>query len=221
MTKILLSCNAEEHENAQKIQAAIREQLGFAVMMDVEDWQNHSSKEEEMSLTLLDSNLEAASLLLVFQFGYENISAWVMIEESDERKRDVSMRNEYEDEDDEDYFPECVDFSESIAEGIVVFEDILKHNLGLVLRGQPEKKTATYCSSADEEILTAEVTLVAPLAEVQSVAAGLSKVDKQDSAATSSSNMPTTIPSDLPKFLLNGRGADCLINKFKRRLSLQ
>mmetsp|Transcript_43696 Transcript_43696/g.105396 ORF Transcript_43696/g.105396 Transcript_43696/m.105396 type:complete len:110 (+) Transcript_43696:146-475(+) len=96
MTKILLSCNADDYDNSQKIQAAIQEQLGFTVMMDVEGLQqeNNEHDNEESSDEALDNNLEAAAVLLVFQFRDSNMSAWVMIEDNDERQVPTYKTNE-------------------------------------------------------------------------------------------------------------------------------
>mmetsp|Transcript_43697 Transcript_43697/g.105397 ORF Transcript_43697/g.105397 Transcript_43697/m.105397 type:complete len:216 (+) Transcript_43697:62-709(+) len=215
MTKILLSCNADDYDNSQKIQAAIQEQLGFTVMMDVEGLQqeNNEHDNEESSDEALDNNLEAAAVLLVFQFRDSNMSAWVMIEDNDERIPGF-VRNDNVD----DYFPDCVNFSTSIAAGMAAFEDILNHDLGLVVRPpylNTTKKSSPTASSSSAEVLTAEVTVVAPLAQVHSV--HLSNV--KDTTATSSAM--STIPSaDPSKLRLIGR-VNGLLNKFKRRLSLQ
>ncbi|KAL3943399.1 MAG: hypothetical protein SGBAC_002524 [Bacillariaceae sp.] len=137
MTFILLSCNVDEYDKAQMIQIEIEEELGFRVIMDVEDSQQHCTEHttDELnsrdSFEALDSNLKEAAVLLVFQFIDCNISAWVMIEDDDEWKPGFVRK---EDGDDDGFFPECVNFSNSIEEGMAVFEDILKNDLGLAMR---------------------------------------------------------------------------------------
>lgn len=201
MTVILLSCNADEYDKAQMIQIEIEEELGFTVIMDVEDYQqqqqHHHCTTTRDSFEALDSNLKEAAELLVFQFIDCNISAWVMIEDDDEWKPGFVRK---EDDDDDDFFPECVNFSNSIEEGMAVFEDILKNDLGLAVR-PPYLYPATAtkaCSSSSNDKQNTTTT---------------------NKATTTSISMPTMIPSDPSRLRVIGRVSG-LISKFKCRLSL-
>ncbi|CAJ1949342.1 unnamed protein product [Cylindrotheca closterium] len=129
MVKILLSCDADDFDIALSLQALIQEELGYKVMLDVDDWK-YEQENENQSLAFaddFDNKLEGAAVLLVFEFGESSVSAWVMLEETDERNtRKANPRKSF--------FPESVNFEPSFTRGLRIFEQILKSDFGLVIR---------------------------------------------------------------------------------------
>ncbi|CAJ1949346.1 unnamed protein product [Cylindrotheca closterium] len=122
MVKILLSCNTDTYEFASDIREDIQEQLGFKVALDVEDESQNDPVDDGFQ-----EELEEAAVVLVFQIGDESISAWIMIEEADDK---FSEECKYE----ETMFPEIIDFSKSFQRGIKILRHILVNDFGLVVR---------------------------------------------------------------------------------------
>eukprot|EP00526_Cylindrotheca_closterium_P020149 CAMPEP_0113658198 /NCGR_PEP_ID=MMETSP0017_2-20120614/31553_1 /TAXON_ID=2856 /ORGANISM="Cylindrotheca closterium" /LENGTH=129 /DNA_ID=CAMNT_0000572379 /DNA_START=76 /DNA_END=465 /DNA_ORIENTATION=- /assembly_acc=CAM_ASM_000147 len=126
MTKILLTCDSDDFDIALDLKFTIQEELGFKVILDVENWKEVENNTHKNNDGLrVSQQLKSADHLLVFEFDESNISAWVMIEDTDE----IHQHDKYEPE---DYFPECIDFSDSFTKGMRVFKSILRSDFGLV-----------------------------------------------------------------------------------------
>jgi len=121
MTKILLSCNSDTYDIAADLSDNIEKQLGFKVALDVEHDDPVQSDADEVQEELLTE----AAVLLVFQFGDERISAWVMIEDSDKRCGGITYK--------ESQFPETINFSKSVDRGIRIFRYIMVNEFGLIV----------------------------------------------------------------------------------------
>ena len=104
MANILLTCNSKDFDIALCLKSSIQHELGIHVSLHIED---DSDDDDEG----LDAMVELATVLLVFEFGDSNISAWVTIDGHSNYK--------------ESAFPEAIDFTENFAKGIAVLEDIL------------------------------------------------------------------------------------------------
>ena len=131
MTKILLSCDADDFDIAVNLKFTIQEKLGFQVMLNVESWKETGDYDDEDYD--LDTQLASAAVLLVFHFGDTNISAWVMIEDSDEIRKHKPIERE-------SFFPECIDFSRSFKRGIKTFASILRSDYGVVAKRRQLKQ---------------------------------------------------------------------------------
>ncbi|KAL3939635.1 MAG: hypothetical protein SGBAC_005682 [Bacillariaceae sp.] len=129
MVKILLSCNTETYDIASDLGAEIQQQLGFKVALDMEDESSHHDDDDSFH----EEELSDASALLVFQFGDENISAWVTIEDTDEKSTAKSKHEE-------SLFPEIINFSKSVERGIRILKIVLVQDFGLIVRSGEEPK---------------------------------------------------------------------------------
>ncbi|CAJ1949344.1 unnamed protein product [Cylindrotheca closterium] len=137
MTKTLLCCDYEDFDTALDLKFKIQEELGFKVMLDVEDWgttkqaENKNTRCKRNDNLRVSQELKRADVLLVFHFHEFNISAWVILENTDEIQQQHHDKAKKQAER-KSYFPECIDFSDSFAEGITIFESILRTDYGLV-----------------------------------------------------------------------------------------
>lgn len=132
MVKVLLSCDADDIEIAQTLQTVIQGELGYKVMLDVDDWKQRENDNQSLAFADdFDSKLEGAAVLLVFEFGESSVSAWVMLEDTDER-------NTYNANPRKSWFPECVNFEPSFSRGLRIFQQILKSDFGLITRPRPD-----------------------------------------------------------------------------------
>jgi hypothetical protein len=136
MTKILLSCDSSSFDNALKVKRGIEKSCGFSVVLDVEDWEQNKASSEHFDI---DNKLDGASLLLVFIFEHSNMSAWVIFEEMDKEKSHSVQGVDSP----ESYFPECIDFSKSITDGLEDFMYVLESDFGLSLRPPQEEEEYT------------------------------------------------------------------------------
>ncbi|CAJ1949336.1 unnamed protein product [Cylindrotheca closterium] len=119
MATILLTCNSEDFDIALCLKSSIQNELGIKVCLHIED---DSDDEDEG----LDAMVELATVLLVFEFGDSNISAWVTIDGID-----IAQSN-YQ----QSAFPEAIDFSKNFAKGVAVLDDILYTDFGLDTRAR-------------------------------------------------------------------------------------
>ena len=122
MAEILLTCNTEDFDVALCLKTSIQKELGIRVRLHVED----SVDDDDEGF---DALIELATVLLVFEFGDSNISAWVTIPDMD-----IAHSN-YE----ESPFPEAIDF-ENFSKGIEVLDDILYTDFGFDTRKPAKKK---------------------------------------------------------------------------------
>ncbi|CAJ1949334.1 unnamed protein product [Cylindrotheca closterium] len=121
MATILLTCNSEDFDIALGLKSSIQCELGIKVSLHIED---DSDDEDDH----LDAVVELATVLLVFEFGDSNISAWVTI-----NGMDIAQSN-YK----ESAFPEAIDFSKNFSKGIAVLDDILYTDFGLDTRASTQ-----------------------------------------------------------------------------------
>ncbi|KAL3943400.1 MAG: hypothetical protein SGBAC_002525 [Bacillariaceae sp.] len=154
MVKILLSCNTDTYDIAKNLKAIIELQLGFNVALDMEDESSSHSDDEEDSFQ--EDEVTEATVLLVFQFGDESISAWITIEETDEK---YSEECKYEQDD----FPEIINFSSSVSRGIRILKCILVQDFGLIVRSNEEQSTpkapvtvASKCENTGSKYIDAQ-----------------------------------------------------------------
>mmetsp|Transcript_40656 Transcript_40656/g.98237 ORF Transcript_40656/g.98237 Transcript_40656/m.98237 type:complete len:140 (+) Transcript_40656:27-446(+) len=128
MVKLLLSCDADDFDIALDLQSVIQEELGYKVMLDVDDWKQQENDNQSLNFADdFDNKLEGAAVLLVFEFGESSVSAWVMLEEADERDtRNANPRKSW--------FPECINFEPSFSRGLRIFQKILQSDFGLITR---------------------------------------------------------------------------------------
>ncbi|KAL3936115.1 MAG: hypothetical protein SGBAC_008497 [Bacillariaceae sp.] len=135
MVKILLSCNSETYHIANDLRADIQQQLGFKVTLDVEDGSSssHSDEDGDHESYFQEEEVTAATVLLIFDFGEESISAWVTIEDTDKisRTRRVSFQEESE--------IKIINFSSSFEKGIRMLRSILAQDFDLMERLSREK----------------------------------------------------------------------------------
>mmetsp|Transcript_40652 Transcript_40652/g.98228 ORF Transcript_40652/g.98228 Transcript_40652/m.98228 type:complete len:138 (+) Transcript_40652:102-515(+) len=135
MANILLTCSSEDFDVALCLKSSIKRELGIHVSLHVED----DSDDEDGDL---DELVELATVLLVFEFGDSNISAWVTID-----GMDIAHSN-YE----ETPFPEAIDFSENLGKGIAILDNILYEDFGLDLRPPVLKKSQRFTSEQLEPL---------------------------------------------------------------------
>ena len=114
MIDILLTCDYDDHDVSLDLKRSLQRQYGFNVMLHVD---SDYTKED------VDAKIEEATLLLIFDLGESNISAWIVI------KGLGNLCKSCEEED--NWFPESIDFSKSYSKGFRVFEDILHSDFGV------------------------------------------------------------------------------------------
>ncbi|KAL3943402.1 MAG: hypothetical protein SGBAC_002527 [Bacillariaceae sp.] len=119
MANILLTCNSEDFDIALSLKASIQHELGIHVSLSLED--DSDDEDDDDSLSAM---VEEATVLLVFEFGDSNISAWVTIDGVD-----IAHSN-YK----ESAFPEAIDFSKNFSKGIAVLDEILYEDFGVNTR---------------------------------------------------------------------------------------
>mmetsp|Transcript_2904 Transcript_2904/g.6849 ORF Transcript_2904/g.6849 Transcript_2904/m.6849 type:complete len:200 (+) Transcript_2904:129-728(+) len=124
MVKILLSCNVDTYDIATDLKADIQEQLGFKVALDVEDDSTNPEADEDDGF---QQELTDAAVLLVFQFGDESISAWIMVEDTDDKSFEECKYEEMS-------FPEIINFSKSVQRGIRILRTIMVEDFGVIVR---------------------------------------------------------------------------------------
>ena len=114
MVEILLTFNTADVDNAIVLKSSIQRKLDINVLLqgDIED--------ED-----LDTMVEEATVLLVFEFDGSSISAWITIDGVDS----ISDSN-YE----ESPFPESIDCSKDVSKAINVLDSILYNDFDLDLR---------------------------------------------------------------------------------------
>ncbi|KAL3943395.1 MAG: hypothetical protein SGBAC_002520 [Bacillariaceae sp.] len=117
-TNILLTCNSEDFDIAMTLKSSIEDELGIHVIIHIEDDSDYAPEDD------LCAMIEHATVLLVFELGDSNISAWVTIDGVDIAHSNYKESN----------FPEAIDFSENFAKGIAVLDSILYTDFGLDLR---------------------------------------------------------------------------------------
>jgi len=117
MAEILLTCHSDDINNALRLKSSIQRKLVINVCLQVED--DCEIEDEDF-----DAMIEQTTVLLVFELGDSNISAWVTIDGVD-----IAHSN-YE----ESAFPEAIDFTKNVSKGIAILDDILYTDFGLDLR---------------------------------------------------------------------------------------
>jgi len=135
-----LTCHLDNYDIATDLKIAIEEQLAFKVTIYAEDCDEYNEKyktsddDSLFSETDLEADFEGTTVLLVFRLNKSlQISAWVTIEDEDERS---FFESKYK----ESLFPDTILFDrKDFSGGMRILKYILVSKFGLVVRNSRDE----------------------------------------------------------------------------------